>query len=353
MLHKRILKTAKAFLLPVLCCILLCACDDPGRRKEIDEFSARYGVPSDSQLIVYTSHKEEVYLPIISEFENRTGIWVEVHAGGTIEMLSEIRQNAESGDNCCDIMFGGGIEAYAANKGLFVPFAADEKDHIAEEFCSSEDLWTPFTELPIVFIYNNKLVSQEDAPKGWADLFDNRWKGLISFADPTNSGSSYTILNTMLLASGQTPEEFIPRFIEQLDIKTEHSSGDVIPSVSNGKYLVGITLEETALKYMDENSDISMIYPAEGTSAVPDGCAIVSGAPHRANAEKFINFITGMETQRYAIEQFHRRTVRNDIDTSLLYTDIPLIEYDIAQAGNDAEKILSLWKKTVDRMEEP
>ena len=60
-----------------------------------------------------------------------------------------------------------------------------------------------------------------------------------------------------------------------------------------------------------------------------------------------------METQRYAIEQFHRRTVRNDIDTSLLYTDIPLIEYDIAQAGNDAEKILSLWKKTVDRMEEP
>lgn len=35
-----------------------------------------YGVSEDKKLIVYTSHKEEVYGPIIREFEERTGIWV-------------------------------------------------------------------------------------------------------------------------------------------------------------------------------------------------------------------------------------------------------------------------------------
>lgn len=36
--------------------------------------------------MVYTSHKEEVYWPIIKEFEERTGIWVEVVSGGTNEL---------------------------------------------------------------------------------------------------------------------------------------------------------------------------------------------------------------------------------------------------------------------------
>ena len=36
---------------------------------------------------MYTSHKQEVYAPIIKEFEERTGIWVEVVPGGTTELL--------------------------------------------------------------------------------------------------------------------------------------------------------------------------------------------------------------------------------------------------------------------------
>ena len=34
-------------------------------------------VSAEKRLTVYTSHKQEVYAPIIKEFEERTGIWVE------------------------------------------------------------------------------------------------------------------------------------------------------------------------------------------------------------------------------------------------------------------------------------
>ena len=71
-----------------------------------------YGVSEDKKLIVYTSHKEEVYGPIIREFEERTGIWVEVRDGGSTELLEAIGQ--ESGQQTCDIMFGGGVESYEA-----------------------------------------------------------------------------------------------------------------------------------------------------------------------------------------------------------------------------------------------
>ena len=49
--------------------------------------------PSDGQrLVIYTAHKEEVYRPVIEEFEDQTGIWVDVQAGGTTQMLRRIRQ---------------------------------------------------------------------------------------------------------------------------------------------------------------------------------------------------------------------------------------------------------------------
>ena len=75
--------------------LLLSACRQSERSALISEISDKYSVPKDKQLIVYTSHKEEVYLPIIREFENRTGIWVEIHAGGTTEMFKEVKEAAE------------------------------------------------------------------------------------------------------------------------------------------------------------------------------------------------------------------------------------------------------------------
>ena len=53
--------------------------------------------PGEAQrLVVYTSHKEEVYTPIIREFEERTGIWVDVVSGGTNELLQRIQQEADA-----------------------------------------------------------------------------------------------------------------------------------------------------------------------------------------------------------------------------------------------------------------
>ena len=54
-----------------------------------------YTPDQDRRLVVYTSHKEEVYTPIIREFEERTGIWVDVVSGGTNELLQRIQQEAD------------------------------------------------------------------------------------------------------------------------------------------------------------------------------------------------------------------------------------------------------------------
>ena len=320
--------------------LLLCACSGSERKQEIEELSSSYAVPQEKQLIVYTSHKEEVYLPIIREFESRTGIWVELHTGGTTQMFSEVKEASEQGR--CDIMFGGGIESYEAAKDLFMPYEPVERSALDPDYVDDEDRWIPFTELPIVFVYNKKLVSYSELPTTWEELFDSKWKGQIAFADPNSSGTSYTILSTMEQLFNEEPQSLVPRFYEQLEGRILPSSGQVIPEVSDGSFLIGITLEETARKAMDQYEDISMLYPEDGTSAVPDGIAMVKNAPHSYNAGKFIDFVVSYDTQRYATENFYRRSVRRDVGSKRGNTET-FIKFDVEKSAREEEEVFSLW----------
>lgn len=321
--------------------LLFNACAKTERSTLISEISKRYSAPKDKQLIVYTSHKEEVYLPIIREFENRTGIWVEIHAGGTTEMFKEVREAAKEG--ACDIMFGGGIESYEAGKDLFMPYEVSDKEKLDQNCLSEGDSWTPFTELPLVFVYNNKLVSKEEAPSCWAELTTPKWKGQIAFADLHSSGTSYTILSTISQMSDKPVDEAVKSFIDNLDGRVVNSSGQVISQVAAGSYLFGITLEETAQKSIKAGDDISMVYPKEGTATVPDGVAMVKNAPHSYNAGLFIDFVTGYDTQVYAMDEFFRRPVRTDIVLPEGYTAIDSIDFDIEKSAAEEETIFEIW----------
>ena len=337
-------KTRKMIMAAVVECallLLLSACSFDSRQKDVEYISKKYAVSNEKQLIVYTSHKEEVYLPIIREFEDRTGIWVDVHAGGTAQMMQLAAEASESGS--CDIMFGGGIESYRAHEDIFAPYVTSENDKIDRADKSEGGYWTAFTELPIVFIYNNKLVASTDAPRKWEELFDEEWKGKIAFADPNNSGTSYTILSTMQQLFKEEKESLVPRFYEQLGGRVLSSSGQIIPRVSDGSYLVGITLEETAKKYIDMGYNISMIYPEDGTSAGPDGCAIIKNAPHSYNAGLFMDFVVSYDTQEYAMENFYRRPVRTDIALSSEYGYVRIIPFDIKKSASEESAVIALW----------
>jgi iron(III) transport system substrate-binding protein len=188
-------------------------------------------------------------------------------------------------------------------------------------------------------------VAKKDAPKSWKDLMSSRWKGKIAFADMLNSGTSYTIVSTMEQLFEEPGDTLLPRFYEQLDGKVLSSSGQIIPKVSDGSFLVGITLEETARKYMKAGYDISMVYPSDGTSAVPDGCAMVKNAPHSYNAGQFIDFVVSLDTQNYAMDEFFRRPIRQDISLSAGYGRIKQIDFDIERSALEEPEILKLWSE--------
>lgn len=295
------------------------------------------------RLTVYTSHKEEVYGPIVKEFEERTGIWVQVITGGTNELLERIA--AEADMPVCDVMFGGGVESLMTYGDCFEPYTCSDADLLKPDLRPEGDRWTPFSSLPVVLIYNTKLVA-EGAVTGWADLLDSRWRGRIAFADPAVSGSSYTAMATMLSCLSGEDWTILKRFAENLDGTVLEDSGDVVAAVNVGTASLGVTLEQTALKQRAQGADIAIVYPREGTSNLPDGTALVAGAPHGENARAFLEFTQSRDVQELVVNDFARRSVRVDVadrDSMPPESEVCFIDYDVVWASELAQELLERW----------
>jgi len=302
-----------------------------------DDIEAEYSFDQTKHLVVYTSHKENIYEPIIAEFEERTGIWVEVVHGGTNELLEQVAQSDGKGG---DVFFGGGVDSLEAYADFFVSYLPEEAEALRDTYASKDNKWTVFSSLPIVIIYNDKLVYSSNMPAGWDDLLGEKWKGKIAFADPRKSGTSYTALATMLQVFEEDDRATISRLVYNLDGNISENSTAVLDDVISGKRLVGITLEEIARKRIADGADIGIVYPIEGVSALPDGCAILKGAENRQNAELFVDFIIGTDVQRYIVDECFRRSVRKDMELAALEGEL---SYDLIWASENQDDILGHW----------
>ena len=107
---------------------------------------------------------------------------------------------------------------------------------------------------------------------------------------------------------------------------------------------------------MAEGAELGIVYPSDGTSCVPDGCALVKGAAHEENAQLFLDFISGLDVQRQMETSFSRRPIRKiqDLTSTLpLMENIPLVDYDIPWASENHNKILMSWAFYFGGGEEP
>ena len=334
--------------------LLLSSC---GRRTEGEILKAP---AEDKRLLIYTSHKEELWKPIVKEFEERTGIWVEVVSGGTNLLLEEIAE--KKGEVDADLFFGGGVESLNAFSDYFIPYEAKGIEEVDPQFRSATDVWTPFSALPVVLIYNEKLLSPEELGS-WKDVLAPKYKGKIAMANPAYSASAFTGLlsfekavqeETDSTEDSDGDKEILPRIAKQLDGKEYTDSGGVPEAVADGSKLVGITLEETALKYMAKGENIGIVYPKEGTTVVPDAGAILKGAKHLENAQKFLDFSISKDCQDILQKRFHRRAVLTSMagegEPSLL--EIKRLSYDVSKISAERNRVLTDWSFYMGLIEE-
>lgn len=306
-------------------------------------------------LVVYTARSESLNNAVIPEFEQATGIKVEVVVAGTGEVLKRVE--SESANPQGDILWAADETMLAQYKDLFMPYVSSEDGNMQEEFRNKSGYFTPAFADPTVMIVNTDLMG--DIPiTSYADLINPELKGKIAFGDPINSSSAFQSLLAILYAAGNGDPmsdeawAFVEKFIENLDGKIANSSSQVYKGVSDGEYIVGLTWEDPAANLEKNGAAVEVVFPADGSVFPGESVQIIANCKHPENAKLFVDFMLSEQVQSWVGENLTVRPLRDGIELADYMTPMSEItlasNYDEAWVAENKDAITKLYSEALE-----
>ncbi|HET9822160.1 MAG TPA: extracellular solute-binding protein [Burkholderiaceae bacterium] len=304
---------------------------------------AALALPAQAQdkVTIYSAAPQDLLDQVIPAFEKAAKLKVDVIKGGSGDLINRLK--AEAGRSTADVLFSVSTDVVEANGKLFTKFAPDNVKYLADAF-KVNDAAIPFTAVATAFGVNTKLLTPAQYPKTWADLGNPIYKGKISAGRPDKSGSAYIQLALILQIHGEDKGWGVYSKILDNTVLS-NSSGAVSKFVNDGEAMVGLSNEDTLLRYKVGGGPVELLYPADGTSAIADVMALTANPANPQGGRAFINFMLSKEAQEI-LDAAGRRSVRADVASKNALTPLArlkLVKYDDDWAGANRARILARW----------
>ena len=180
-----------------------------GLAVAVSAVAAASGASAQGQLSLYCSVQEEWCRPMAATFERETGIKVNMtrkSSGETYAQIKAERQNPRG-----DVWWGGTGDPHlqAAEENLTLeyksPMLKDLYDWAQRQAELSKFRTVGIYSGALGYSFNTRTLAQRNLPepKCWRDLARPEYKGEVQVADPNSSGTSYTMLASMVQLFGE------------------------------------------------------------------------------------------------------------------------------------------------------
>ncbi|MDR0389370.1 MAG: ABC transporter substrate-binding protein [Spirochaetaceae bacterium] len=323
------------FLVPLCLAFLACGSKSGG--------SSRSASPEYNQLTVYSALPDQEIPTYFNAFEQDTGIHVNYVRLSAGEMMARIA--AEKNNPQASVMHGGSSDTYVAagKEGLLTPYQSPELVNIPSQYHDADGVWNPIYVGAIAFVCNTDWFKENSMslPTSWADLIKPEFRGQISMAHPATSGTSYTILATLIQLFG---EEGAFNYLRQLNanVRQYTKAGAAPPQeAALGEAAIAITFSHDGLKPKVEGYPVELVFPSEGTGYEVGGVALIKNGfeKEQENAKRFIDWFMSVRCQELYIDSGSNRL---PVNTKAKYTpglvsldELHIINYDAVWAGQN------------------
>jgi len=205
------------------------------------------------------------------------------------------------------------------------------------------------------YSYNTDFMKRKGGPepKCWADLLDPRFKDDVQVADPNASGTSYTMLATIVQLMGEEKGfEYLKALHKNINQYTK-SGGSPAKAASIGESLIGITFQHDAVVMAVQGAPVKIVSPCEGTGYEIGSMSIVKGARNLDNAKKWYDWALTPPAQELAVQaksyQVPSAKAAKVPPEAPKLSEMKLIDFDFAKYGSSAERrrLLSKWDNEV------
>ena len=322
--------------------------------------AARLTAAAQGELVVYCTVQEEWCRPMVAAFEKATGIKVLMTRKSSGEFYAQIK--AEAANPRGDIWWGGTGDPHlqAAEEGLTEPYKsprlADLQDWAVRQAEQSKYRTVGVYAGALGFSYNTEQAKKKGLPelKCWSDLLNPKLKDEIQVANPNSSGTSYTMLATLVQLMGEDKAfDYLKGLHKNINQYTKSGAAPA-RAAATGESVVGITFQHDAVVQAIGGAPLKIVSPCEGTGYEIGSMSIIKGAKNMDNAKKWYDWALTPEAQSIGAQNKVSYQVPSNKSASAppqapKFSEIKFINYDFAKYGSSAERtrLLTKWDREI------
>jgi iron(III) transport system substrate-binding protein len=257
-------------------------------------------------LTIYSGRDQELADPIIQQFQEDTGIEVEVIYAGSTALALQILEEGENSP--ADVFYSqdAGSLGLVAAEGMLDPLPAYILDSVEERFRSADDVWVGITGRARGVTYNTDLVNPEELPDSIYDLAAPEWAGRVGWAPP--NGSLHAHLTAMRVLDGDAAmRAFVEGLIANGSPEYEGNSA-AVAAVAAGEIDMALVNHYYMFRTLVENPDAPLAnyyFPGQdvGNLVNISGVAILTSSDAKPLAQQFIAYLLSRSAQTYFAEE--------------------------------------------------
>lgn len=264
---------------------------------------------------------------VVVPFERQTGIRVTVESGTNADRLTKLRINRSAPTDDV-VLISDYFGAIGRQQGLFERIDPARIPNLSKVYGFAKDpagYGPAYTYQLLGMLYRTDKVARSVA-SSWASLWDGRYRGRIAVPDISVTGGP-----TFLMAVGQTfgngPSDAGTGFRELSRLRPDvlkffTSTTEVTSLLDRGEVVMAPGLDIFAAASVREGKPIGWLPPATGRFLTANTAQIVKGAPNKAGAERFINYLLDANVQARAAQAYYDKPVNREAKVPALLTKV-------------------------------
>jgi iron(III) transport system substrate-binding protein len=297
--------------------------------------------PQDDSLLVYSGRSEALIGPLVEQFEQESGIDVEVRYAGSAELAAQLLE--EGANSPADVFLAqdAGALGAAAKAGLLSTLPDEIYSLVPQSYSAADKSWVGVSGRARVLVYDPAEVTA--VPETIFDFEDGSWEGRIGIA-PTNASFQAFVTAMRVIHGDERTLEWLEAM--KANAVIYEKNGAILEAVESGQLAAGLInhyywyARAKDVGQSQMNSRLAQFAGADAGNLV--NVAGVGMLDESAEAEEFIKYLLSETGQTYFAQETREYPLVGDVspaDELTPLSDISTPSIDLSDLDTLAETL--------------
>jgi iron(III) transport system substrate-binding protein len=267
-----------------------------------------------TEITVYSGRSEEFIAPFFAQWEQSSGIKLNIRYGDSAELAAQILEEGSNSPADLFLSQDAGSLGAVAKAELFIELPNEVATNIPAEFVAANRNWVGVTGRARVFAYNPELLKV--LPTSVTDLTNAQYKGKLGIA-PSNA-SFQAFVTALINAQGA---DFAQKWLEGLkanDVRIYAKNSAIVEAIDKKEISFGLVnhyyIWEVSEGLGREINVKNGFFKAGdlGNMINVSGAGVLASSKKYAAAQDLINFLTSQKVQDEFVVNTHEYSLIKD-----------------------------------------